>query len=220
VKPRNWKIIASLIGLLILFYCFWSYKYSTTLNKPISVKNSAQAIAEATKKLHHGDIVFRRGADAISDMFVRMNQRDKSYSHCGIYLVQNDSGFVYHSIGGEDNPDAVFLKETFAAFVNPKNNISFGIYQLPFSTSELHRLDSLVTQWHALHYTFDMDFSLTNNGQKMYCVEFVVKAIEAAKQDSTYFTRSKVVAKNFVYVAPDDVMLNQNIKKIIGVSYK
>jgi hypothetical protein len=65
-----------------------------------------------------------------------------------------------------------------------------------------------------------MDFSLCNDEKKMYCVEFVVKAIETAVQDTSYFSRSRIDLKDFDFVAPDDVLLNKNGRKIVEEKFE
>jgi hypothetical protein len=54
----------------------------------------------------------------------------------------------------------------------------------------------------------------------MYCVEFVVKAIETAVQDTSYFSRSRIDLKDFDFVAPDDVLLNKNGRKIVEEKFE
>jgi Permuted papain-like amidase enzyme, YaeF/YiiX, C92 family len=216
---KKWILLVKIILIFVLGFCFCYFFLTNILTKNNHQTKQSQIIV-AKKYLQHGDIIFRRGADAISDLFISMNQRNKSYSHCGIYLCNNNIGYVYHSIGGEDNPTAVIRNDSFENFVSSKNNLSYGIYRLAFTPKELIDLDSIVNKWYRDKYTFDMDFSLTNNEKKMYCVEFVVKAIEAVKQDSTYFTRSNIVVKNFKYVAPDDVMLNKNAALIFAEHFR
>src|SRR5690606_33196633 len=55
--------------------------------------------------LRTGDLALRTGNDITSRMFCEFNRIDKTYSHCGMVVVEHGYPFVYHSIGGEDNPD-------------------------------------------------------------------------------------------------------------------
>jgi Permuted papain-like amidase enzyme, YaeF/YiiX, C92 family len=217
---KKWIVLASFALLCTGYYYYHAHQlFSNSKLRNTNFANEKN-IANASTKLQHGDIVFRRGADGISDMFVNMNQKDKRYSHCGIYLQSDSTGFVYHSIGGEDNPDEKIRKEKFVSFVETNTNLGFGIYRFAYTPQQLHRLDSIVKIWHAQKRTFDMDFSLSNDEHKLYCVEFVVKAIENATQDSIHFSRSKIVAKNYEYVAPDDVLLHQQIDVVVEMMYE
>jgi hypothetical protein len=217
---KKWIVLLSIVAIGFGYYYYHTYQlHNSSLHRKSNSTNKIK-ILEACKQLQHGDIVFRRGADGISDLFVNMNQKDKRYSHCGIYLLSDSIGLVYHSIGGEDNRDEKIRKEKMEAFVETNTNLSFGIYRFTYTSQQLHSLDSIVKIWHAQKRTFDMDFSLTNDESKLYCVEFVVKAIENATQDSIHFTRSKIASKNYEYVAPDDVLLNKNIGKVVEMMYE
>jgi Permuted papain-like amidase enzyme, YaeF/YiiX, C92 family len=217
---KKWIVLLSILAIGVGYYYYHSYQLHTSSQNRKGNSNNKIKILEASKQLQNGDIVFRRGADGISDLFISMNQKDKRYSHCGIYLVSDSNGFIYHSIGGEDNPDEKIRKEKMESFVETKTNLGFGIYRFAFTSNQLHNLDSIVKLWHAQKRTFDMDFSLSNDERKLYCVEFVVKAIENATQDSIHFSRSKIATKNYEYVAPDDVLLNKNIRKVVEVVYQ
>src|SRR5690349_1299140 len=62
-----------------------------------------QQVDLAVGRLRTGDLALRTGADATSYLLRQMNLTDKSFSHCGIVLVEQGQPFVYHCIGGEDN---------------------------------------------------------------------------------------------------------------------
>ncbi len=196
--------LLSLCVLAILTKVYRNNFLSHKGNARLQNKANLQAIDSMQQHLQAGDIVYRHGADAISDLFCKMNQTDQSFSHLGILLKHHDSLLVYHSIGGEDNPDEKIRVETFAGFVTPKHNTAFGYSRLPISTNALVRLDSITTLWHAQQRTFDMKFDLLSE-QKLYCAEFVYKAYRLALQDTTLFSLSQ--AKNLIYVAPDNVLL-------------
>jgi hypothetical protein len=203
-------IILVLFSLLISYYVIQKIRKNyltktgfTRTNNPINLN----AIDSFYNLLQPGDIVFRRGADAISDLFCKMNQKDNSFSHLGIVLAQNDSLFVFHSIGGEDNPDEKIRKENFPSFVTPHLNIGLGFMRMPIGNSELRQLDSIVKAWYFQKRTFDMKFNL-NTDDKLYCAEFVYKAFRYAKKDSTLFSTSK--ANKLFYIAPDNIFLDSN----------
>ncbi len=220
MKQKKWILILSILVVSFGYYFYHAHQLMVNAEDRINNHSNTDKINSANIQLQNGDIVFRRGADGISDMFVNMNQKDKRYSHCGIYIKKNSIGYIFHSIGGEDNPDEKIRKESFPAFVNPNTNLAFSIYRFPFTENQLQRLDSIVTLWHKQERTFDMDFSLCNDENKMYCVEFVVKAIETAVQDTSYFSRSRIDLKDFDFVAPDDVLLNKNGRKIVEEKFE
>jgi hypothetical protein len=212
------KIIGLIFLLFIGIFAWRKINYKKSAYKRESNNANCQAVRKAEKKLMPCMLVFRRGADGISDLFSKMNQKDQTFSHCGILLNDQDSLWIYHSIGGEDNPDQVIKKENFVTFTHPQNNLGFGLMQFPFTIQEQFNLDSIIKKWYAEKRTFDMDFKLDNDERKMYCVEFIYKAIQLAKNDSTYFSTSK--AKDFVYVAPDDILLHKDGERIIEKMYE
>lgn len=218
VMGKVLRIVSIVLIAGVALYTIRQITYKKSAYKRESNAANMLAVKNGKQLLQPGMIVFRRGADGISDLFCRMNQKDRTYSHCGIVKRERDSMYIYHSIGGEDNPNQKIKKESFEVFVHPKNNLSFGIITLPFTTSEKMLLDSIVQQWYREERTFDMDFELNNDERKLYCVEFLYKAIQLAKHDSTYFTTSK--AKDLVYVAPDDILLHKEVERVLQVEYK
>jgi hypothetical protein len=212
-------VIASsciLIGLLI-----YRYQHQSTIKKGLEreQKNSNWTMIQKGKSfIQNGNIVFRRGADGISDLFSNMNQKDKTYSHCGIAYIEGDSIYIYHSIGGEDNPDQIIKRESYHTFVHPQFNLGYGIIDLKFNDEISHRLDSITHHWYHEKRMFDMDFSLSNDSTRLYCVEFLYKAIQAAMKTDSFFTKS--YARDFVYVAPDDILLHPQAQRLIDIVYE
>jgi hypothetical protein len=219
-KPyKNWIILITFSSIIFVSFYYWhQHRLRQTANTRLLKKNNFLAIDTLIKKSKHGNIIFRRGADGISDMFCNMNQKDKRYSHCGI-ILEDKKGIlsVYHSIGGEDNPLAKIQKESIRSFVHPKNNLGFGIVSFPFLKPELNTLDSITKYWYDHEYTFDMDFKLDNDSTQLYCAEFVYKAINTAKKNKVYIGTSAL--KDFKYVAPDDILTNKNSKIVYQFSY-
>jgi hypothetical protein len=96
----------------------------------IATQQKAQ-IEEVRKILKNGCIVLRTGNDVISAMFAQLNKINPTYSHCGIAFLENEQWYVYHSIGGEDNPDAKLRRETFNQFVSADHNLGMAVCQYP-----------------------------------------------------------------------------------------
>ncbi len=155
-----------------------------------------------TAQLQTGDIALRTGADATSHMLRRMNQKAQTYSHCGIVVIESGVPFVYHSIGGEDNPNAQMRRETALRFFHPLSNEGGGLYRLLLLPAEKEKLVATVQQWYREGRGFDMDFDLATDTQ-LYCAEMVYKAFQSACRQKPPFTQSKV--GGFTYVAVDDL---------------
>ena len=101
-------------GCLIFFLLSCNSKndyHSLVISKADSIaeaQKNARAflqIDSVKKMISTGDLIVRTGNDFTSESLRSLNQRNQTYSHCGIASVENDSLFVYHSLGGEWNPD-------------------------------------------------------------------------------------------------------------------
>jgi hypothetical protein len=151
-------------------------------------------------------------------MFCKMNKTNKTFSHCGMYLIVNDTPYIYHSIGGEDNPDAKIRRESLTSFLNPAFNNTIGVYRFNFNNTQIKDITKYITQWYNEQRTFDMSFDLKTDN-KLYCVEYISKAIEKGLQDSSYIPKSFIESKKFYYVAPDNLLLHKNIQKVYFAQY-
>lgn len=176
-----------------------------------------KVIDSAMKFLQNGDIALRTGADVISEMLRGMNQHDKTYSHCGIVMIENGYPFVYHSIGGEDNPDAQLQRDSASRFFSPVSNERLGIARLSLTKLQIDSLYGIVKRYFVAGTPFDMDFDLSTNN-KLYCAEFVYKSVEEAIGDTGYFRTSEVLNRR--YVAVDNITDKKHAKMICDVQYK
>ena len=167
--------------------------------------------------LHTGDLVIRMGADMTSYMFSQMNQTDKRYSHCGLVVVENGEPFVYHSIGGEDNPDQILKKDSASFWFSPVNNLGFGIARLDLDSSGVEALTSIVYQMYREKRKFDMDFDLSTD-DLLYCAEFVYKALNQATRDSTFM--EPVTVLGYTFVGVDNLFLSPHAQFVCQLRFK
>lgn len=174
-------------------------------------------IEEGIRMLKSGDLVLRTGSDAISYMLRQMNQKNKTYSHCGIVMIENGYPFVYHSIGGEDNPDEVLRRDSASFFFSPAHNQRLGIVRLGLPEAAISRLTQEVYQFYQAQVKFDMDFDMDTD-DKLYCAEFVYKAITRATGDSLFFPLTRVRGKDFAGV--DNLYENKHARLLFDYSYR
>ncbi len=158
-----------------------------------------------------GDIVTRCGSDLTSEIIRRLNEQDNTYSHIGIVSIENDTTFVYHSIGGEFNPDQKLKREELWSFTHPADNKAAGIFRLPLSGKQINILITEVQRLYKAGMPFDMDFDWYTN-DRLYCAEFVVKSLDKALGDTNYFHHTKIMGKEGVGI--DDVTKNKNAKEL------
>lgn len=180
-------------------------------------KENLALITAAIPLLQTGDIVLRTGADATSHALRAMNQKNRLFSHCGIVSVEDGRIWIYHSIGGEDNPDAHLRRETPEHFFSPVSNEGGGACRYPLSDSQKAGIVRRAQQWFREGRTFDMEFDLATDTQ-LYCAEFVYKAFVQSGFASNRFSKSK--AGGFEYIAVDDLYSHPEAKIICSFQYK
>lgn len=210
-KIRRW-----LLSCLLLFIIGCENKNGNNQIKPAHIdsfdllaKNiKAHATIERSKKIiRQGDMILRTGNDFTSESLRRLSLTDKTYSHCGIASIENDTIFVYHSLGGEWNPDERLRKDPVELFCNPGENRGFGVFTFNFDARQKHTLDSLLQSWYKKGIMFDMRFDLSTD-DRMYCTELVSKAIEFSTDTRISFAATTL--NNFKFVSIDNLFLNKN----------
>lgn len=167
--------------------------------------------------LKQGDIVVRKGNDVTSEMLCLMNATDKSYSHCGIVLMEDGYPFVYHSIGGEDNPDARLRRDSANFWFSPANNLSFGIVRTDMPDSKQDSLYAIVRRYYKQQIKFDIKFDLATE-DRFYCAEFVYKAFNRATGDSTYLQPITFLGHTFIGI--DNLYLNPHAGFVCQIRFK
>ena len=206
-----------------LFCCLFFYLSCNQSEKKFENKSSVVSkqmfakIDSLKKLIHNGDIITRTGNDFTSESLRQMNTRDKTYSHCGLAFLENDTTFVFHAIGGDFNPNQALKKETFETFVNLYENRGFGIYRFNYTEKEDKQLTWLCNELYRIKLPFDMDFDLKSD-DKMYCAEFVGKSLELASDQNLKINRSYI--QTFEFIGVDDIVLHNECHKITSLVFK
>ncbi|MEI8279857.1 MAG: hypothetical protein WCG87_08830 [Bacteroidota bacterium] len=167
--------------------------------------------------LHTGDMVLRTGADATSYMLCQMNRSNKTYSHCGLVSIENGYPFVYHCIGGEDNPNELLRRDSAGFFFSPANNLGFGIVSFDLSDTQKKDLSQVARHYYIQGIKFDMDFDMKTD-DKLYCAEFIYKSIQQVTHDSSYFTMTHFVGRT--YVSVDNLFESPHAKRVCEIRFK
>ncbi|MES2704005.1 MAG: YiiX/YebB-like N1pC/P60 family cysteine hydrolase [Bacteroidota bacterium] len=188
-----------------------------TTTRRIADTWNSHAVDSAIGYLHTGDIVLRMGFGADSYLLARLNHRDKRFSHCGIVVVEEGKPWVYHSIGGEDNPDERLRRDPAASFFSPAHNSSIAIVRYHLRAGETKELTRIAHSRYAARPRFDMQFDLSTD-DKLYCSEFVYKSVCSAVHDTTYLPTTQGVARR--YVGIDDLFLNAHAAMVFQIKFK
>ncbi len=184
-------------------------KIADSLNKHI--------VDTAVSLLKPGYLVLRMGLGADSRLLAQMNRKDKSYSHCGIVLIENGCPFVYHSIGGENNPDERLRRDSAKFFFSPLYNTALAVVRYDLNSTELDELQKVVRAYYKLRPKFDMKFNLSTD-DKLYCSEFVCKAVNKATRDTAYIGTTSVAGLRFVGI--DNLFVNPHAHIIWQTTFK
>jgi hypothetical protein len=168
------------------------------------------------KLLRTGDLVLRMGKGPNSYMLAQLNPADKSWSHCGLVVVEHGYPFIYHSIGGEDNPDERLRRDSAGYFVSPVRNLACGIVRYNWDSATAALITSGIRQMYAARPRFDLDFDLATD-DRLYCSEFVYKVCTRALNDTTVFRISN--GYNRRYVGIDALYLTPRARFVYRISY-
>jgi Permuted papain-like amidase enzyme, YaeF/YiiX, C92 family len=168
-------------------------------------------------QLASGDIVLRMGLGADSRLLAGFNLKNKSYSHCGIVMIEDGYPFVYHSIGGEDNPDMRLRRDSASNFFSPAHNTAVAIVQYDLAPDKLSALRSIVREYYKLRPRFDLKFDLSTD-DKLYCAEFVYKAVNKAAGNIAYIVPTQVAGLK--YVSIDNLFINTHAHIVWQTVYK
>jgi hypothetical protein len=181
------------------------------------LRNAWNRINNLKQKVVSGSIITRTGTDFTSQTFKSFNQRDKTFSHCGIASIENDSIFVYHAIGGEFNPDQKIKREYFDYFADPGSNNRLGLYIFDFKTLSPTLLVKEARRLYKRDIKFDMDFDLRTD-DRMYCAEYVAKCLSMASGNKVNPRVS--VQGSMKFIGVDDIYLTKGCKKLCSIDYK
>lgn len=181
------------------------------------IKRAMFSIDSIKHFVNDGDLIVRTGIDFTSESLRSLNQRDQTYSHCGIAVKKDDKVFVYHALGGDFNPDQKLLLETFERFADPYNNRGIGIYRYDLQPASILSVIKTAEIHYDTPVTFDMDFD-TKTDNKMYCAEFVVKTYQTGSGGELQFPLSRI--NDFLFWGVDDLFLHASCKTISRIVYK
>ncbi|MEO5990284.1 MAG: YiiX/YebB-like N1pC/P60 family cysteine hydrolase [Ferruginibacter sp.] len=183
----------------------------------IRFKEAVDSIKVLSPLIKNGDLITRTGNDFTSESLRSLNRRDKKYSHCGIAIIENESVYIYHALGGDFNPNQKLLRESLLTFADPSANRGIGLFRFNSSALINDKLSQIVHQHFKEGLPFDMDFDLSTDN-KMYCAEFVVKSYISASNNILNFNKSKI--EKFTFYGVDDVFLNPFCIPIKELTYK
>jgi len=218
-------LIRWLIGCLILLiaacknnnsYNSYTITRQDSLKQLAVIKKAMLQIQQIKSQIEDGDMITRTGNDFTSETLRNLNQRNKTFSHCGIASVENDSLFVYHALGGDFNPDQKIRRDRFEDFAEPYTNKGIGVFRFELADSIRKKFAVIAKKFYSLGIMFDMDFDLQTN-DRMYCAEYVYKCL-IKNGSGMVFNISRI--KHFDFIGVDDLFLHPLCKRNAQLVYK
>ncbi len=173
-------------------------------------------IAKSERLIKSGDIITRTGNDFTSDCLRKLNRHDQTYSHCGIASIEKDTVFIYHSIGGDINPDQKIKRDPYREFVDPSANKRFGIFRMQIGDSMIRNIITKSIDLYTKEIRFDIKFDLQTD-DRMYCSEFIAKSINQTINSDKQIPVSKI--KDFRFIGIDDITGMPFIENIYSGNY-
>lgn len=200
--------------LLFLLFCCNS-KPST--NSQANIAINFKQIDSTKYLIKNGDLIFRNGTDDVSRAARSFNRVDTSFSHCGLLLIENDTAFVYHAIGGVYNPGNKLRRDPLDSFCSPLENDKFAIYRYELSPQQNDSLSTIIRNYYLAGLEFDLYFNFLTD-DKMYCSEFVFKCLDKSLSG---LLSNTIKAREWPFgVSPDDLFLYSGSRLIKRVDFK
>ncbi len=168
------------------------------------------------KIVKDGDLVLRSGTDAISNLFKRVNTRDKTYSHAGIVFIENGYPFVYNCIGTSEDPNAALKRDSLNSFIGPYDNSGYGVYRYQLTRKQLEQFHDVVVRYYKERRSFDPYFDLATDNA-LYCTEFIYKALIETTGNEKYLNTTHMA--NFSFVSVDNLFLKKGVKPVCKIVY-
>ncbi len=179
--------------------------------------SNRHSVDTAVSLLKQGYLVLRMGLGADSRLLAQMGRKNKSYSHCGIVLMEHGYPFVYHAIGGENNPDARLRRDSAKFFFSPVYNLALAVMQYDLDSGRIAGLKDIVLAYYRQRPKFDLKFDLATN-DALYCSEFIYKAVNKAADDTAYIQPAILGGRRFVGI--DDLFVNRHAHIIWQTVFK
>ena len=167
--------------------------------------------------VQNGDLIFRNGTDEVSRAARSFNRFDTSFSHCGIILIEHDTAFVYHALGGDYNPSQELRRDPLDSFCIPLEVDRFAVYRYAMQSQQADSLSGIVRRYYAAHLPFDLYFNFLSD-DRMYCSEFVFKCFDQAFSGKL---SQSIKARKWPFgISPDDLFLYSGSRLVKRVEFQ
>jgi uncharacterized protein YycO len=174
IDMRSKTLKLSLIGAVLLTLPWWLHFQRRTEASPTRGFDP--------RNLRPGDVILRRGRDAVSAMVLTVDQGSR-FSHVGIVVSLGDLRAVVHALpGDEEHPDGRVLVQSVGEFLAPERASEVAIYRLSETSGVPAAAASVALRYVREGRRFDPDFRL-ETARELYCSELVWRAFHESGLD-------------------------------------
>lgn len=171
------QVGALLVSAALAFGSAWAF----TREQP-DLKGGLSGVSVMARqdmgRLRSGDLIFRRGRDAVSGMVLALDER-LPFSHVGVVEVEGNRAWVIHATPAEgDEKDGRVKREALEVFTDSERAEKIGVFRHPGISSE-SAARIVVNAKRYLGRPFDAAFDLEHDGQ-VYCTELAWLAYRGA----------------------------------------
>lgn len=173
-------------------------------------------LAQPPVELLDGDVVFRRGADAIGRMVLSYSDRPR-FSHVGMVVRVAGETLVVHALPETPGNDGGVRVDWLGNFSAPQRAEEVGYYRLGRLTLEQRREIRRFLLEH-VGTPFDLRFAYSTD-DSMYCTELVLKALAQAGLDvASSLDTVRVITVDEPAFSPDALSQSQQLRELVSTT--
>ncbi len=130
-------------------------------------------------QLLDGDLVFRRGRDAVAEAVV-LGSRNARFSHVGLLVRLQGEPWVVHAAPAEGGGLDGVRVQPLAAFIDPRVASDAAVYRLTLTPAQRQRVREYALARRGAPFDGALRYSTDDS---LYCTELALKALAAAGVD-------------------------------------
>ena len=171
-----------------------------------------------SRVLRPGDIILRRGRDAVSAVVLTADSGSR-YSHVGIIVPLGRLLGVAHALPEDaTHPEGRVLVEPIGEFLSPEKASELAVYRLREHPDEetAGQASRLALRYVRERRSFDGDFDL-ETPEKLYCSELVWRAFQEAGIDllDGRFSRLTLPLRSGDFVLPSSFTTSPHLRLVL-----
>lgn len=189
---------------------------------PISVAThtgvpAPEALRVPPAALQDGDLVFRRGRDAIGRIVLSHGERPR-FSHVGVVVRMGNQALVAHALPETPGQTGGVRLDPLETFSSPARAADVGYFRPRVLTAE-QRAQVRRYLLQSVGTPFDMRFRYSSD-DSVYCTELVLKALSTAGLDlAPSLGTVRVVMLDEPAFAPDALWRSRHVEEVPAPSH-